>query len=103
MYTRTHTHTHALACRHAHTQTRNTLIPIHLHIYIHNGWPLNFEATSLLGKLAIPVCRHLIRHSCIVSTQHPQSQLVVYTVIIAEQTVINISEKECIYISVIKS
>ena len=49
-----------------------------------NGWPLDSEDTRLLGKLALPVCRHLLRHSCIVFTQHPQSQLVVYTVIIAE-------------------
>ena len=69
----------------------------HLHTYIHNGWPLDFEDTRLLGKLAIPVCRHPLRHSCIVFTQHPQSQLVVYTVTTAEQRVITVSENECIY------
>ena len=58
--------------------------------------------SSILVNLAIPVCRHLLRHSCIVFTQHPQSQLVVYTVRIAEQTVITVSENECIYIGVIK-
>ena len=62
-----------------------------------NDWPLDFEDTGLLGKLAIPVCRHLLRHSSIVVTQHPQSQLVVYTEIIAEQTVVTVSENECIY------
>ena len=67
-----------------------------IHTYIHNGWPLDFEDTCLLGKLAIPVCRHLLRHSYTVFTQHPQSQLVVYTLIIAEQTVITVSENECI-------
>ena len=55
------------------------------------------EDTRLLGKLAITVCRHLLRHSCIVFTQHPQSQLVFYTIIIAEQTVITVSENDCIY------
>ena len=69
----------------------------YVHTYLHNGWPFDFEDTRLLGKLAIPVCRHLLRHRCIVFTQHPQSQLVVYTVIIAEQTVIAVSENECIY------
>ena len=36
-------------------------------------------------------------HSCTVFPQDPQSQLVVYTVIIAEQTLITVSENECIY------
>ena len=47
--------------------------------------------THTLGKLAIPVCRHLLMHSCIVFTQHPQSQLVGYTLIIT------VSGNECIY------
>ena len=68
-----------------------------IHAYMHTGWLLDFEDTCLLGKLAILVCRHLLRHSCIVFTQHPQSQLVVYAVIIAEPTVITVSENECIY------
>ena len=67
-----------------------------MHAYIHNGRPIDFEDTRLLGKLVIPVCRRLLRHSCIVFTQHPQSQLVVYTVIIAKQTLITVSENECI-------
>ena len=62
-----------------------------------NGWPLYFEDTRLLeGKLAISIYRHLLRHSCFVFRQHLQSQLVVYTVRIAEQTVITVSENECI-------
>ena len=73
----------------------HTCIHAYMHIYIHNGLPL--EDTRLLGKLAIPVCRHLLKHGCTVFTQHPQSQLVVYTAIIAEQTVITVSENECIY------
>ena len=68
------------------------------HTYIHNGWLLDFKDIRLLGKLAIPVCRHLLRHICIVFTQHPQSQLVVYTTIIAEQTIITVSKR--VYISV---
>ena len=44
-----------------------------------------------------PVCTHPPRHSCIVFTQHPQSQFVVHAVIIAEQMVITVSENECIY------
>ena len=60
-----------------------------------------FEDTRLLRKLAIPICRHLLRHSCIVFTQNPQSQLVGYTVIIDEQTVITVSDR--VYISMIKS
>ena len=69
----------------------------HIHTCIHNGWSLDFEETRLLRKLAIPVCRHMLMHSYIVFTQHPQSQLVVYTVIIAEQTIITVSENQCIY------
>ena len=72
-------------------------IHTYIHTHIHNGWPGDFEDTRLLGKLATPVCRHLLRHICIVFTQHPQSQFVVHTVIIAEQTVITVSENECIY------
>ena len=53
--------------------------------------------TRLLGKLSISGCRHLLNHSCIVFTQYPQSQLVVKTVIIADQTLITVSENECLY------
>ena len=69
---------------------------ITLHACVHHdGWSLAFEGTRLLGKLAIPVCRNVPRYSCIVFAQHPQSQLVVYTVIAFEQTLITVSEIEC--------
>ena len=70
--------------------------------YIHNGWPLDFEDIRLGGKPAIPMCRHLFKDSCVVFTQNPQSQIVVYTVGIAEQRVITVSENECIYTRVIQ-
>ena len=44
-------------------------MPACMHAYIHDGWPLAFVDTCVLGKLAIPVCRHLLRHSCFVFTQ----------------------------------
>ena len=72
-------------------------MPTYLHTYIPNGWTVDFEDTRLRGKLAIPVCRHLLWHSCIVFSQHPQRQLVVYTVIIAEETVITVAENELVY------
>ena len=93
-----HTYIHACIQTDMHTYVgtfihtyRQTWMHACMYAYIHNihnnGWPLDFVDTRLRGKLAIPVCRHLLRHSCIVFTQYPQSQLVVYTVIIAEQTV----------------
>ena len=84
----THTHAHTHARTHARTHT-------HTHTYIYKWLATRFLV--LLRKLAIPVWKHLLRHSCIVFTQHPQKQLVVYTVIIAEQTVITVSEKNFIY------
>ena len=36
---------------------------IHIHTHIHDGWPLVFEDTCLLGKQANTVC--------FVVTQHP--------------------------------
>ena len=55
-----------------------------MRVCVHNGWPIDFDDTRLIGKLAVPIGRHLLWHSCIIFTQHPQSQLVVYTAIIAE-------------------
>ena len=105
IYTHTHTHVHTYTHIHIHTRAyMHTCMQTYMqtytriHTYTHNnGWRLGFEDTRLLGKLAISVCKHLLRHSCIVFTQHTHSQFVVYTVIIAEQTVITISENECIY------
>ena len=76
-YTYRHTHTYRQIDMQAYTYRHiHTCIQAHacMHACMH-GWPLDFEDTRLLGKLAIPVCRHLFRHSCIVFTQHPQSQL----------------------------
>ena len=76
------------------TSTRTDTRTLIIRTYIMTGYSIS---RTLLVKLPISVCRHLPRHSCIVLTQQTQSQLVVYTVIIAEQTVITVSENECIY------
>ena len=58
--------------------------------YIYDGFPLGFNDTCLLGNLLIPVCRHMLKHSSVAFTQHPQSQLVVYAVITFEQILITV-------------
>ena len=72
--------------------------PTHIHARAHTQWlATRFRGHPSTREAINPCFRHLLRHSCIDFTQHPQSQLVVYTVIIAEQTVITVSENECIY------
>ena len=68
-------------------------LPTPTHTYIHTQW----MATRCRGH---PFTREANNHrsgTCIVFTQHTQSQHVVYTVIIAEQTVTTVSGNECIY------
>ena len=67
LYIYTFVHLYICTCINLYMQTC-------MHAYIHDGWPLTFEDTHLLGKLAIPMSRYLLIHS----TQYP--------VIIAEQT-----------------
>ena len=58
---------------HLHVDTRISM-RMHMHMHMHTWWlATRFEDTRLLGKLAIPVCKLLLR------------QLVVYTVIIVER------------------
>ena len=60
---------------------------IDMYMCIFDGWPLALEDTPLLGKLTITVCRCMLRYSYIIFTQHPQSKLVLYTVIMYGQDI----------------
>ena len=76
----------------ARTRVRRHTYP-HLPTYIHTQW----LATRCRGHPSTREASNTRSGTCIVFTLHPQSQLVVYTVIIAEQTVTTVSKNECIY------